>query len=544
MMKDKLRTLSVLIVFVVLFSIVPGCSQGGANTAAEVGEKLELAIKYLSESNFEQAILAYQDVIKIDPKQVVAYKGISLAYALQDKMDEAEQALQDGLKAMPGSQEITLALAGLLVDLERNEEAEKLYRELVEKDDTYLPALKAYTSYLQTHGHKAEAIQLLETEIKKVDDYTLNTLLAFLYIQNGDSEKALTMLKQSLLKEPGQVEAYNLLVDLYADDLQKMIAFADEYTEENAATGSLIKLAALCQMKDYEAMLSYYDGLSKDIKNSPKALCLAAKANLELGETKKASVFMDLIQADNINDALLLAEIAQYYLDAGDTEKARKIAMQGIAVDDTVIENYLVMYKSCANEDQNLAQGWAYKYVLAGYLSYENTLSQLEDCILELASPNQSEDELTSKEIVQAIVRDQSNVEKWLESHDNLPHQLISMAYLDTDTNIAYRGYTDRATNWNPIIVRHHSPVFYSKDNIPANIIDNVNQNASEGWRNTWQGIISNDMGGTKYFLAPSGTPTGKVNWAYAVTIEGDIPFEEHLQRAGYPINNIMFMDM
>lgn len=46
--------------------------------SAKVDQKLELAIKYLSEQKYQEAILAYQEVIKINSKNITAYNGISL----------------------------------------------------------------------------------------------------------------------------------------------------------------------------------------------------------------------------------------------------------------------------------------------------------------------------------------------------------------------------------------------------------------------------------------------------------------------------------
>ncbi|MDQ0285160.1 Tfp pilus assembly protein PilF [Desulfofundulus luciae] len=81
------------VILILLFTFAAGC---GGGAGAKVTKQLELAVKYLSENKFEEAILAYQEVIKIDPQNVQAYKGLSVTYYLLGKTDQAEQGLQDG----------------------------------------------------------------------------------------------------------------------------------------------------------------------------------------------------------------------------------------------------------------------------------------------------------------------------------------------------------------------------------------------------------------------------------------------------------------
>ena len=100
----------------------------GCNNSVEAGTeaKLELAIKYLSENKYEEAILAYQEVIDIDPKIVEAYKGISLAYTMQGENDKAEAILNQGLEQNQDNKYLKLALAGVLIDADKGDQAKDL----------------------------------------------------------------------------------------------------------------------------------------------------------------------------------------------------------------------------------------------------------------------------------------------------------------------------------------------------------------------------------------------------------------------------------
>lgn len=164
------------VILTLLFIFATGCG-GGAD--ARVTKQLELAVKYLSEKKFGEAILAYQEAIKIDPHNAQAYKGLSITYYLLGKTDQAERALQDGLKQVPDSKPLKLAMAGLMVDTGKVERAEALYKEIISQDGKYLPAYQAYCKLLAGTDRQAEAVSLLEkAAAANPDHYQVYSMLA------------------------------------------------------------------------------------------------------------------------------------------------------------------------------------------------------------------------------------------------------------------------------------------------------------------------------------------------------------------------------
>ncbi len=83
-----------VIAAIVIISVV---SESGS-VAAKSKEKLDLGIKYLSELNYEQAIVAFNEAISIDPKNVDAYVKLSEAYVAIGDYDKAEEVLEKGQK--------------------------------------------------------------------------------------------------------------------------------------------------------------------------------------------------------------------------------------------------------------------------------------------------------------------------------------------------------------------------------------------------------------------------------------------------------------
>lgn len=92
----KQRLLSLLLAFVMCFGIV-AC--GGANTEKQWQESYDLGIKYLSEGNYEEAIIQFTAAIQIDPKRPDAYISLADVYVAQGDYDAALAILQQGIDA-------------------------------------------------------------------------------------------------------------------------------------------------------------------------------------------------------------------------------------------------------------------------------------------------------------------------------------------------------------------------------------------------------------------------------------------------------------
>lgn len=89
-----------IMVSLILTLTTVGCSK---TVEQQVAEQLELGQKYLSELNYEEAIVAFQKVIELDPKVWDAYTGIAKVYFDQEKYAEAAGILEDGLLQIPMS---------------------------------------------------------------------------------------------------------------------------------------------------------------------------------------------------------------------------------------------------------------------------------------------------------------------------------------------------------------------------------------------------------------------------------------------------------
>ena len=86
------RLICILLVFVIALS---GCSRkNNANTAWQ--DQYDLGVRYLSEGNYEEAIIAFTAAIEIDPKQPDTYIGLYEAYVAVGDYESAQAAIAFG----------------------------------------------------------------------------------------------------------------------------------------------------------------------------------------------------------------------------------------------------------------------------------------------------------------------------------------------------------------------------------------------------------------------------------------------------------------
>ena len=83
--------------FAIILSVVAlllaGCEKPNRPTigGSTWQEQYDLGVRYLSEGNYEEAVIAFTVAIEIDPKQVPAYIGRGDAYLAKSDLNLAQQ---------------------------------------------------------------------------------------------------------------------------------------------------------------------------------------------------------------------------------------------------------------------------------------------------------------------------------------------------------------------------------------------------------------------------------------------------------------------
>jgi tetratricopeptide (TPR) repeat protein len=116
---EKLKKIKLKLI--ILISVVVLCLVFGSvgivryTNAVQVKEGLVLGNKYLQEEKYEEAILAFIKVIKIEPRNIEARVGLAKAYIKTGKHGEAEKILKESISINPKKVEPYLELSKLYI---------------------------------------------------------------------------------------------------------------------------------------------------------------------------------------------------------------------------------------------------------------------------------------------------------------------------------------------------------------------------------------------------------------------------------------------
>lgn len=116
MSKRKITIISTIIISIVLLMII---GVGGVKVvnANKINNSLELGIKYLTEGNYEEAIITFEKVINIDNKNINAYIALANAYIADENYEKAiDIYLKAELNVKQNDKKTIIELFNKLVD--------------------------------------------------------------------------------------------------------------------------------------------------------------------------------------------------------------------------------------------------------------------------------------------------------------------------------------------------------------------------------------------------------------------------------------------
>ena len=82
--------------WLLLLTLVLGLCACGQSEETQWQEQYDLGVRYLSEGNYEEAIIAFTAAIEIDPKQPDAYLKASEAHMGMGDTEAAISSLEEG----------------------------------------------------------------------------------------------------------------------------------------------------------------------------------------------------------------------------------------------------------------------------------------------------------------------------------------------------------------------------------------------------------------------------------------------------------------
>ena len=164
------RTVSLLLALVLLLTLF-GCGKKDGGAAWQ--EQYDLGVRYLSDGNYEEAIIAFTAAIEIDPKRAEGYTGRGSAYLGQGSADEYLTAaftdFETALSLDDANADAYLGMAEVYIARKQFDEAMEILRQGVEK----------------TRDQRLSD-RLAELEDGNIADYWGRTLKEIWYDENGD----------------------------------------------------------------------------------------------------------------------------------------------------------------------------------------------------------------------------------------------------------------------------------------------------------------------------------------------------------------------
>ena len=173
-----------------------------------IGPVLDRAITAYGSRRYDDAIEAYREALRIDPRDATALRGLGFTLHESGQLEESAVALGNMVEIYPDHALARLELATVLMELERFDEAEGEFLYLLEQEPNFEQALfnlGATLARMDRWGDSAERFeQVLELDER---DQEARYHLALAYDELGRGEDTLALLRQVVSEAPGHVKA-------------------------------------------------------------------------------------------------------------------------------------------------------------------------------------------------------------------------------------------------------------------------------------------------------------------------------------------------
>ncbi len=304
------KLLALILAVILTITTFTSCA---ATDQALVSMYLNMGEKYLLDLNYEEAIVYFNKVIEVEPRNSRAYMGAAEAYVGLGDTESAINLLKTALEVFSDDEEVTIELLEMLIEIDP------------EASEWYITLAEIY----EAKGDSDSAVAILSNAVEVVTD--------------GDS--LIVLLEKLIGLDPTNVNWYLKLAQVYVDsgDRTSAISILRQGIDVvgNAKTQLYDKLIEI----DSDTTQWYFElaGVYEDQSNIPSAV-----DTLELGlnnfedDDTKIDFSEELIEIDETNAEWYLT-IAYIYIAQSDTDAAIAILREGLekASDTTEIEALL-----------------------------------------------------------------------------------------------------------------------------------------------------------------------------------------------------------
>jgi eukaryotic-like serine/threonine-protein kinase len=195
-------------------------ARGNAEYALELDRRLtaasvSLALIRLAQGDREAASQELDNVLKLDPDNADAHRGLGDLYATGGDPARAEQEYRKAAELRPGDLDLHSQLGGLYFHLGRYGEAETVYQHVITLDPTEYSSYKNLAAVYHMQGRYADAARALQKALERKADPRVYNNLGILYLYQGLYPQALDALKEAVRLGPNDYQARGNLGDAY-----------------------------------------------------------------------------------------------------------------------------------------------------------------------------------------------------------------------------------------------------------------------------------------------------------------------------------------
>lgn len=194
---------------------------------------------YLSKGALQQAEFEFKTAIELSPDYAEAYSNLGLVYKHENRLDEALANFTKATQCNPNYASAYNHIGAVYLAQQKYDDAIKATRKAIDKDRAFADAFYnlglAYLGLYAQSGYKdtgkrneAEALFKRATEINpRLPD--VHATLAQLYLDKGDTEKAIIRQRLAVELDPGNLESWKKMGAIYerAGDKEKSKASFD-----------------------------------------------------------------------------------------------------------------------------------------------------------------------------------------------------------------------------------------------------------------------------------------------------------------------------
>ena len=199
--------------------------------------------KILEQQDQEATLELYQNYLTENPRAAAVRQQLAQYYLAKHQLGEALEQFQVVRQQYPDNLQIINQIGLIQLELEEWTDAEKNYRLLLHSDNQLGRNQYYLAMALSGQGKREEAIAVLEPVAEDLTAFPEAGLqLAYLYKQNGQNDKAISLLRQMIAQDIQTPEVYYYLVAFLGDlgDPKQATAAALAGIEKNPADTQLL----------------------------------------------------------------------------------------------------------------------------------------------------------------------------------------------------------------------------------------------------------------------------------------------------------------